>query len=49
MRQDHSFDWFVLKGPFAYLSAGPSNRGEIDVTSGDIFEETYHIHIQDLA
>lgn len=49
MRQDHGFDWFVLSQPFPYLSAGPTNRVGLDVIRGEIFEETYQVHIQDLT
>jgi Family of unknown function (DUF6807) len=48
MRQNHGFDWFALQGDFAYLSAGPSNREEVDVKFGQTFEETYQVEIRDL-
>jgi hypothetical protein len=48
MRQDHGFDWFALRGHFSYLSAGPSNREEVDVKTGQISEETYQLQVKDL-
>jgi len=49
IRQQHGFDWFVLKEPFPYLSAGPSNRKHLDVVREELFEEIYQIEIQDPA
>jgi hypothetical protein len=46
-RQEQSDTWFVLKADFSYLSIGPSNAEEIDVAQGRIFQETYHIIVQD--
>jgi len=49
LRQDHGFTWFVLKGDFAYLAAGPSNAGPLDVGDGETFDETYEVEVSDLV
>jgi len=45
--QDMGYTWFVMKGPFPYLAAGPSNAEELDVPEGRIFTEIYHITVED--
>lgn len=47
LRQDHGYGWFVLKGDFAYLTAGPSNLAEREVARGEIFEETFLVSVAD--
>ncbi len=47
IRQNLRSAWFVLRQPFAYLAVGPTNAEEIDVRSGDAFEETYIITVTD--
>ncbi len=47
LRQEHGFGWFVLKGDFAYIAAGPSNLEEIEIRAGDVFEEIYHLTVED--
>jgi hypothetical protein len=47
LRQDHGFGWFVLKGHFPYLAAGPSNLEELDVKAGDVFTEDFQITVED--
>lgn len=44
---NHGFTHFVLMDGFSYLSVGPSNLVEIDVTKGDLFEEKYRVIIAD--
>ncbi len=39
---------FILESPFAFMSLGPSNLEECDLSSGEILEETYHIQVADL-
>jgi len=47
IRQEQQGAWFVLKTDFAYLSVGPSNAEEVQIPEGRIFDETYHVLVQD--
>lgn len=47
LRQTHGYGWFAIKAGFAYLSAGPSNINELDVTVGQTFSESYQVVVQD--
>jgi len=47
IRQSGRNTWFLLKQSFAYLSVGPSNAEEINVRTGDCFDETYTITVAD--
>lgn len=47
VRQNHGYGWFALKGGFSYLAAGPSNLEELDVTKGQVFDETYEVEVAD--
>jgi hypothetical protein len=49
LRQNHGFAWFVLKGDFAYLAAGPTAAGPLDVRAGQTFAETYEIEVSDIT
>ena len=39
---------FVLELPFAFMSLGPSNLEERDLSAGEMLEETYHIRVADV-
>ena len=39
---------FVLESPFAFMSLGPSNLEERDLSTGEVLEETYHIRVADV-
>lgn len=39
---------FVLESPFSFMGLGPSNLEEIDVCTGEVLEETYHIRVADV-
>jgi hypothetical protein len=41
------FTWFVLKKDFPYLSVGPSNAEELDISAGEVFEEHYTVRVED--
>ena len=47
MRQAHGFGYYVAKESFAYLSAGPSNLQELEISVGQSFDETYEIIVED--
>lgn len=47
LKQNHGFGWFVIKGDFSYISAGPSNLEEMDIEEGRHFSETYQITVED--
>jgi len=49
IRQGHGFAWFVLKGDFAYVAAGPSAEGAVEVGEGEVVEERYEVVVEDLA
>ena len=49
VRQGHGFAWFVLKGDFAYVAAGPSAEGAVEVGEGEVVEERYEVVVEDLA
>jgi hypothetical protein len=48
LRQEMGFPWFVLRCPFPYLAAGPTNLAGIDVATGRVFDESYCMTASDL-
>lgn len=49
IRQDPVQGCFALQDNFAYLALGPSVLGELDVTEGQTFKESYHISAGDVS
>lgn len=47
LEQQHGFGWFILASGFPYLATGPSVLQEVEVSAGDLFEETYCIRVAD--
>lgn len=48
MGQSHAYAWFVLRGDFAYLSAGITGEGPVDVDRGQLIEERYQVVVEDV-
>ena len=47
-QQEQRNGLFVLESPFAFLSMGPSNLAEVDLSAGEILEEKYRIRVADV-
>jgi len=48
LEQESDFTLFALRAPITYLAMGPSNLEEIDVKTGQTFDETYHVTVEDI-
>ena len=47
VRQNHGFGWYVMKDGFSYIATGPSALGELDVSKGQGFDETFEVIVED--
>jgi hypothetical protein len=47
LEQEQQNALFVLDVPFAFLSFGPSNLGEVSLGSGEAIAETYKVVVYD--